>query len=85
MMPLKTYIEKIPEGFTFGLFQDKKYAITKQTFNQGKSFKIYGHELQGTDFVSLNYYITKKKDLLRPCEMPKEKVIDFLTNVKFVL
>jgi hypothetical protein len=85
MMLLKTYIKKIPEGLTFGLFHDKKYAITKQTFNQGKSFKIYGRVLQGTDFISLNYYITKKKDLLRPCEMTREKVIDFLTNVKFML
>ncbi len=84
MMHLRSYIEKIPEGFTLGLFQDRKYAITKHTFNRGKSFKIYGRDLQGTDFVSLNYYTTRKKDLLRPCEMTKEKVIDFIINVKFI-
>lgn len=71
----------IPEGFSEGMFRDRKYGITKTIFNQGKSLKIYGKELGGTDFISLNYYNTKTKDLLKPCEMPQERVIDFLENV----
>ncbi|MGJ8665969.1 MAG: peptide methionine sulfoxide reductase [Patiriisocius sp.] len=71
----------IPEGFSEGMFRDRKYGITKNIFNQGKSLKIYGKELGGKDFISLNYYSTKTKNLLKPCEMPEERVIDFLKNV----
>ena len=52
------------------------------SFNQGKSFKVYAKELEGSDFISLNYYLTKKDNYLKPCEMPAEKVIHFLEEVK---
>lgn len=75
------YIQNIPEGYSEGLFEGKKYGITKETFTGGKSFKIYGKELQGNNFISLNYYITSRKEILKPCEMPEEKVVYFLKNV----
>lgn len=53
-------------------------------FNQGKSYKIYAKELKGNDFISLNYYITSNTELLKPCEMPKEKVIHFLENIELL-
>lgn len=61
---------------------EKNIGITKEIFKNGKSFKIFGRELQGNSFVSLNYYLTSKNELLKPCEMPKEKVIHFLKNIK---
>lgn len=84
MRSLRVLIERIPEGYTIGLFRNKKYGITKQTFNDGKSFKVFGKELEGADFISLNYYVTKKQDLLRPCEMPQEKVIEFLHELNVI-
>ncbi len=75
------HIEKIPEGYSQGVYKRRKYGITKTSFNDGDSFKIYGEELGGTDFISLNYYITKKKELIKPCEMPEQKVKHFLKNV----
>ena len=75
------YIENIPEGYSKGTYLDKTYGITKTTYNSGKSFKIYGNELGGTNFISLNYYLTKEKHLLKPCEMPKQKVVEFLKSV----
>ena len=74
-------IEKIPEGYSKGIYNNRKYGITKTIFNTGNSFKIYGEELSGNDFISLNYYILKEKDLLKPCEMPEQKVVRFLENV----
>ncbi|WP_299436755.1 peptide methionine sulfoxide reductase [uncultured Aquimarina sp.] len=74
-------IQKIPIGYSEGIYNNKKYSITKEVFNKGKSFKIYAKELQGNDFISLNYYITSTSELLKPCEMPQQKVIDFLNNV----
>lgn len=77
-------IKKIPEGYSEGIYNNKKYSITKQIFNAGKSFKIYGKELQGNDFISLNYYITSKKEVLKPCEMPEQKVVHFLKNIQIL-
>ncbi len=74
-------IERIPEGYSEGIYKEVKYSITKDVFNNGKSFKIYAKELQGNDFISLNYYITSNSELLKPCEMPKDKVVNFLKEV----
>ncbi|WP_298540146.1 peptide methionine sulfoxide reductase [uncultured Aquimarina sp.] len=81
---LLEYIKRIPEGYSEGIYKNIKYSITKETFNKGKSFKIYGKELQGNDFISLNYYITSTSELLKPCEMPEQKVVDFLENIVIV-
>ncbi len=83
-MEVLYYIHKIPDGYSEGIYNAKKYGITKETFNDGKSFKIYGMELQGNDFVSLNYYITSHKELLKPCEMAEQKVIHFLENIQIL-
>ncbi len=77
-------IENIPEGYSEVRYNNKKYSIVKETFNDQKSFKIYAEELGGQDFISLNYYRTLSKDLLKPCEMPKEKVIHFLNNYQII-
>jgi len=74
-------IETIPEGYSTVLFENKKYGLTKTTFANGKSYKIYAEELQGTDFISLNYYLTSTSELLKPCEMPAEKVTRFLREM----
>lgn len=81
-MSLIEQINRLPLGYSEGLYNYKRYSITKEIFNNGKSFKIFGRELQGNDFVSLYYYITSKIELLKPCEMPQKKVIDFLKNIK---
>lgn len=78
-------IRRIPLGYSFGIFDSKKYGITKSIFNGGKSYKIFAEELGGKDFYSLNYYITRRSDLLKPCEMSAQRVIDFLQNVNLSL
>ncbi len=82
--PLRALIERLPEGYSEGIYRGARYGITRQTFNEGRSFKIYAEELGGTDFVSLNYYITQQADRLKPCEMPEQKVADFLRGVRLL-
>ncbi len=79
---LLSIINRIPEGYSEGWYKGARYSISKQTFNGGKSFKIFAKELKGNDFISLNYYITSNNELLKPCEMPEAKVIDFLNKVE---
>ena len=73
-------IKQLSLGYSEVIYMNKKYGVTKSEFNHGDSFKIYAEELGGNDFISLNYYITSNKDLLKPCEMPEQKVIHFLNN-----
>ncbi len=77
-------IEQLPMGYSEVLYNNKKYGVTLTHFNEGKSLKLYAEELGGNDFISLNYYITESKELLKPCEMPEQKVIQFLNNMKLI-
>lgn len=38
-------------------------------------------ELGGDDYISLNLYLPRSGALLRPCEMPEQKVIDFVLGL----
>ncbi|MDW3647749.1 MAG: peptide methionine sulfoxide reductase [Bacteroidia bacterium] len=81
-MDLLPYIQRIPAGYSEAFYKGKKYGLSKEIFNQGKSFKIFAEELGGNDFISFNYYLSSKKEYLKPCEMPAEKVIAFLKEAK---
>jgi len=81
-MNLKATIQKIPIGATEIIVNDKKYLVTRQDFNQGKSTKVYAKELGDNDFISFNFYLTTTGERLKPCEMPTQKVLDFLAWVK---
>ena len=74
------YVQLIPQGYSTVFYRQKKYGVNRNDFNNGKSIKVFAEELGGNDFISLNYYITSSSERLKPCEMPSEKVIDFLLN-----
>ncbi|RFN58173.1 peptide methionine sulfoxide reductase [Marixanthomonas ophiurae] len=79
-----SYIEKLPVGYSVVWYHKKKYGVSRTDYNDGKSIKVYAEELGGTDIISLNYYKTSKTEVLKPCEMPEMKVIDFLTGCKLI-
>jgi hypothetical protein len=63
------------------LYHDKRYLLRKETLLNSKLIKLYANELGGTNFISLNYYPSIKNGLLKPCEMPQEKVINFILEL----
>jgi hypothetical protein len=68
-----------PQGFFDATFRGRRYGVSNTIHAGGKSRKLYAEELGGTDFVSLNLYMPDHGDpALRPCEMPVEKVMDFV-------
>jgi len=80
-----SWIEKLrnfPEGASECRYHGKKYLMRKETRLDGRLIKLYSEELGGRDFVSLNCYIVKGKTLLKPCEMPAEKVMDFIEKAE---
>ncbi|MEM9425889.1 MAG: hypothetical protein AAGA06_04220 [Pseudomonadota bacterium] len=74
--------DRMPVGGYGGTYQGKRYRITKTVMAAGRSQKLEAEELGGNDYVSFNLYrLAGGESLLKPCEMPAEKVMDFVLNV----
>ncbi len=72
----------LPTGGYGGTFQGKRYRITKTVMATGRSQKLEAEELGGTDYISFNLYrLASGESLLKPCEMPAEKVMKFVLGV----
>ena len=75
--------DQMPVGGYGGSYMGKRYRITKTTMATGRSQKLEAEELGGTDYISFNLYrLSGGQPLLKPCEMPAEKVIAFVTGVE---
>ncbi|WP_298520069.1 peptide methionine sulfoxide reductase [uncultured Kordia sp.] len=79
-MTLLERIQQLPLGYSEVFYEKVKYGVTKSEFNEGKSYKVYASALGGNNFISLNYYCTSQREILKPCEMPEAKVTHFLEN-----
>lgn len=77
-------IKQIPLGYSEVLFEGRKYGLSRSDFNGGQSIKVFAEQLGGKDFISFNYYLTAGGHQLKPCEMPMEKVRQFLLSFQFV-
>ncbi len=66
------------------LYDNKRYLFRKESHLDGKLIKVYAEELGNTNFISLNYYPQTANGLLKPCEMPDEKVIDFVLRCHLI-
>lgn len=78
-------LSQIKNGSYDVSFENRRYLLRKETQLQGKLIKLYAEELGGNDFISLNYYPHIKGGLLKPCEMPEEKVITFILEHEALL
>lgn len=75
-------MDLIPEGHSTGHFNARRYQVDKTSHAAGRSLKLFGRELGGTDFVSLNLYHLALGDVLKPCEMPEAKVRSFVLGFR---
>jgi len=66
------------------LFENRRYLLRKETLLGGRLIKLYAEELGGSDFISLNYYPLTLNGLLKPCEMPENKVIAFINSCNVI-
>ena len=85
-MPLKKLFHRkvlaLEDGSYDVFYYDKRYLFSKQTELNGKLIKLYAKELGDNDFISLNYYPLIGDGLLRRCEMPEKKVMEFVLSMK---
>lgn len=73
-------------GSFIGWAYGRKYSVSRTDHASGQSRKLVAHELGGPDYISFNLYaLSNGAVLLRPCEMPAAKVIDFTCSLQVSL
>ena len=72
---------QLPPGHRDVMFKGRRYGMTVSVSPDGKRRKLYAEERGGNDHISFNLYLMNgKAPLLKPCEMPIEKVIEFVLD-----
>ena len=75
--------DALPKGGYGATYQGKRCRVIKSVLVSGRSQKLEAEELGGPDYISFNLYrLASGEALLKPCEMPAEKVIEFVLNVE---
>ena len=75
---LAALVDGVPEGWSVVEYDGRRYGVTRTTRARGRMSSLFAEELGGTDVVSANVYRTSSGDVLKPCEMPSQKVLAFL-------
>lgn len=84
-MPLDAFLtafDALPFGTHDGVFEGRRYVVTKSALAEGNAQKLVAEELGGSDYISLNLYRLAKGPLLKPCEMPEAKVMAFVVGLQ---
>ena len=76
-----TKIHALNDGAYDVTYENRRYLLRKETLLEGKLIKLYAEELGGNNFISLNFYPQINNGLLKPCEMPAEKVKTFILGL----
>jgi len=77
---LHALVERVPVGWTLVGYDGRSWGLTRADRAEGGTTTIYAEQLGGPAFVSANVWHTGGGDVLRPCEMPREDVLDFLRD-----
>ncbi|MFC0407473.1 hypothetical protein [Roseomonas elaeocarpi] len=81
--PFLERIAALPLGYSEGLCDGRRYGITLRASADGRRRWLFAEELGGTDRISCNLYQPAgRAPLLRPCEMPATKVIEFVLGLR---
>jgi hypothetical protein len=79
--PFEAALHALPVGTFNGRSAGRRYVVTKSAFSGGRAVKLVAEELGGADYISLNWYDLATGGVLKPCEMPKEKVVTFVLGL----
>lgn len=72
---------RLPTGYLKGSFSGRTYGVTITRSKDGKRTSLFARELGGQDIVSFNLYGLSSGELLKPCEMSSQKVVDFVIGL----
>ncbi|GGF33245.1 hypothetical protein GCM10011519_03380 [Marmoricola endophyticus] len=76
--PLLDLLARVPTGWSAVRFAGARWGLRRTEAAGGRSVAVYAEELGGSGVVSANVYLTDAGAVLRPCEMPAERVLSFL-------
>jgi len=72
-------LQMIESGYYVVSYHGRAYGMTIEVSADERRHKLFAEELGGNDHISFNLYLlVGKEPLLKPCEMPAKKVIDFV-------
>lgn len=75
--------DRIPAGYSEGYHDGRRYGIRKEISDDKRRGSLVANELGGTGYISLNFYrLSSGVAKLKPCEMPEEKVVAFVSGVR---
>ena len=75
--------DQLPTGAYGGTFEGRRYRVSKTQMSNGRSQKLEAEELGGPDYISFNLYrLATGQALLKPCEMPEDKVVGFVMGLQ---
>lgn len=75
---LAELLRRVPAGWTRQSVAGIPWGVSRTEHAHGRSIALHAEQLGGSDIVSANVWLTAGGALLRPCEMPAEKVLGFL-------
>lgn len=75
----ESLVAAIPSGYGEGVYEGRRYGVTVHRSRDEKRTNLFARALTGGDVISFNLYrLRSGEDVLRPCEMPAEKVVAFV-------
>lgn len=75
---LDSLIRAIPEGWSRTQIDGHSWAVTRTTRAGGKVISVDAEQLGTAEQFGANVWFTSDGAILRPCEVPEEKVMQFL-------
>ncbi|HVX47010.1 MAG TPA: peptide methionine sulfoxide reductase [Mycobacteriales bacterium] len=75
---LEELVAAIPEGWSRLRIAGQEWGVTRTTRAGGKVISISAERLGGAEQLGANLWITSDGPILRPCEVPAERVRQFL-------
>ncbi|MEO1677569.1 MAG: hypothetical protein AAFU80_05345 [Pseudomonadota bacterium] len=76
-----TAFDVLPTGTFQGRFRGLRWIVTRSSFADGRSEKLVGEAVDGSDYISLNLYRLAEGIRLAPCEMSEAKVRAFVLGL----
>ncbi|CNE00623.1 Uncharacterised protein [Mycobacterium tuberculosis] len=75
---LNALVSAIPEGWSRARIAGQAWGVTRTTHAGGKVISVSGERLSDNEQLSANVWLTSEGAVLKPCEVPPEKVMKFL-------
>ncbi|HEY1135254.1 MAG TPA: peptide methionine sulfoxide reductase [Nocardioides sp.] len=76
--PVADLVGRLPRGSSEVRYAGGRWAVTVTERAGGRSLAVWAEQLGGRAYVSANVYLVGGGEAFRPCEMPAERVLDFL-------